>query len=249
LRSYLEAGAEAMRDGDNSSAANAFRQALVVDPRSLSALNNLGIVLSRLGKPAEAIPLYEKGLVIRPGEPITTRNLAIAYFKTQRYAPAWQLLRPMTLKYPEDFQILDLAGLSLFALDRYSEAAKYMERASRLQASDLETLDMLGKAYLRTKNYKALTDVFARIMLVNPESASAHVLMATAYEQMDEEPDAVKEYLAAQKSDTHFMGVHSGLGLIYSKQGQSGAAEKEFRAELSSYPTDPSRIVFSGRFS
>jgi Tfp pilus assembly protein PilF len=98
---------------------------------------------------------------------------------------------------------------------------------------------MLGKAYLRTKNYKALTDVFARIMQVNPESASAHVLMATAYEQMDEKSNAIKEYLAAEKSDPNFMGVHSGLGILYSKQGKTDLAEKEFRAELARYPTDP----------
>jgi tetratricopeptide (TPR) repeat protein len=239
LRSHLEQGTEAMRNGDNSSAAEDFRGALAIDPHSLAALNNLGIVLSRLGQPGEAIPLYVRALAVRPHDPTTSRNLAIAYFKTQRYAPAWQLLRPLAVKYPNDFQILDLAGLSLFALDRYLEAAQYLERASRLQTSDLETLDMLGKAYLRTKNYKALTDVFARIMRLNPESASAHVLMATADEQMDKKPDAVKEYLAAQTSDTHFMGVHSGLGLLYSQQGETEAAEKEFRAELSTYPTDP----------
>ncbi len=124
-----------MHGGNNAFAADAFRHALAIDPHSLSALNNLGIVLSRLGKPAEAIPLYEKALAIRPDDS-TKRNLAIAYFKAQRYAPAWHTLRPMTLKYPNDFQILDLAGLSLFALDRYSEAAGYLERASRLQPSD-----------------------------------------------------------------------------------------------------------------
>jgi tetratricopeptide (TPR) repeat protein len=239
LQSYLKAGTEAMHNGNNASAADAFRHALDIDPRSLSALNNLGIVLSRLGKPAEAIPLYERALAIRAADPTTKRNLAIAYFKAQRYTSAWQTLRPMTLKYPNDFQILDLAGLSLFALDRYSEAAGYLERASRLQSSDIETLDMLGKAYLRTKNYKALTNVFARIMQLNPESASAHVLMATAYEQKDEIPEGIREYEAAAKSDPTFAGVHSGLGLLYSKLGKTDAAEAEFRAELSRYPTDP----------
>lgn len=84
LQLHLAAGIEAMREGDNSSAADQFRRALAVDPGSLSALNNLGIVLSRLGKAGEAIRLYKKALVIRPGDPATARNLAIAYFKTQR---------------------------------------------------------------------------------------------------------------------------------------------------------------------
>src|SRR5258707_7588409 len=113
LHSYLEHATEAMHKGDNADAEETLRRALKIDPHSLAALNNLGIVLARMGKPAEAIPLYEEALKIHPDDPSTKRNLAIAYFKAQRYLRAWRLLRPLTEKYPTDFQILDLAGLSL----------------------------------------------------------------------------------------------------------------------------------------
>src|SRR5580693_451433 len=83
LHSYLEHASEAMHKGELATAAEALRQALTIDPHSLVALNNLGIVLSREGKPAEAIPLYEAALKVRPNEAGTERNLAIAYFKAQ----------------------------------------------------------------------------------------------------------------------------------------------------------------------
>src|ERR1700693_2242882 len=166
LHTYLKHAAEAMHKGDNAAAAEDLRRALKIDPHSLAALNNLGIVLARMGRPAEAVPLYESALKIHPDDPSTKRNLAIAYFKAQRYSRAWRLLEPMATKYPDDFQILDLAGLSLFALDRYPEAAGYLERANHIEPSDLETLDMLGRAYLRMKNNKALGSVFARIVEV-----------------------------------------------------------------------------------
>ena len=239
LHADLERAADAMHKGELSVAAESLRQALRIDPHSLAALNNLGIVLSREGKPAEAIPLYEEALKVRPGDQATQRNLAVAYFKAQRYRSAWSLLQPMAVAYPNDFQILDLAGLSLFALDRYPEAAKYLERANQAQPSDLETLDMLGKAYLRMKDYKALTSVFARIMQVNPNSAPAHIMMATAYDQMDNRPEAIKEYQAAAAADPTFTGVHSGLGFEYWRQGDNDLAEKEFRAELQRFPNDP----------
>ena len=239
LHSYLEHAAEAMHKGDNEAAAEALRRGLEIDPHSLAALNNLGIVLARMGKPAEAIPLYETALKFHPEDPSTKRNLAIAYFKAQRYAPAWRLLRPMAAKYPTDFQVLDLAGLSLFALDRYPEAASYLERANQVQPSDLETLDMLGKAYLRMKDRKALTSVFTRIMQVNPNSASAHIMMATAYEEADNRPEAIKEYQAAERADPNFAGVHSGLGRLYWQAGDFQLAESELREELRRFPNDP----------
>src|ERR1700683_5105086 len=106
LHSELERAADAMHKGELADAAKALRQALTIDPHSLAALNNLGIVLSREGKPAEAIPLYEEALKVRPGDAATKRNLAIAYFKAQQYAPAWRLLRPLSIDYPTDFKIL-----------------------------------------------------------------------------------------------------------------------------------------------
>jgi len=239
LHAYLAQASEAMRKGDNATAADILKRALAIDPHSVPALNNLAIVLARLGQPNEAIPLYERALKVRPDDPVTKRNLAIAYFKAQRYAEAWRLLKTMAQAHSADFQILELSGLALFALDRYPEAVQYLERTSRLQPSDLETLDVLGKAYLHMKDYKALTSVFTRIMEVNPDSAAGHVMMGTAYDQMLQEDDALKEFQAAAKADRNFMGVHSGLALLYWKQGNVELAEQEFRSELRRFPADP----------
>src|SRR5579863_3112115 len=96
---------------------------------------------------------------------------------------------------------------------------------------NMETLDMLGKAYLRMKDYKALTSVFTRIMQVNPNSASAHIMMGTAYDQMSNRPEAIKEYQAAVAADPNFTGAHSGLGFEYWREGENELAEKEFRTE------------------
>ena len=131
LHSYLEQAAEAMHKGDLAAADETLRRALAIDPHSMTALNNLGIVLAREGKPAEAIPLYQQALKVRPEDLATKRNLAVAYFKAQRYRSGWTLLQPMAAANPKDFQILDLAGLCLFALDRYPEAAQYLERANQ----------------------------------------------------------------------------------------------------------------------
>ena len=245
LRSLLLQGIQAMHQGDNASAEKSFRQTLAIDPNSLDALNNLAIVLSRSGRPAEAVPFYKKALSIRP-DPGTRRNLAIAFFKSQKYADAWRILRPMAAMPSADFQVLDLAGFSLVALERYQEAAQYLERANQKQPTDLETLDMLGKAYLHDKNYKALTSVFSRIMQTNPNSASAHMMMGTAYDQMDQRADAIKEYQLAEKADPSLAGVHSGLGYLYFRQGDNDSAEKEFRAELNRFPDDPSSNCYLG---
>ena len=74
LHTYLQQASEAMHKNDNAVAAAALRHALKIDPHSLAALNNLGIVLGRMGKPAEAIPLYEDALKFHPDDPSTERT-------------------------------------------------------------------------------------------------------------------------------------------------------------------------------
>jgi Tfp pilus assembly protein PilF len=98
---------------------------------------------------------------------------------------------------------------------------------------------MLGKAYLKTKNYKALPSVFERILKIKPNSASAHVMMGTAYDGMSDRDNALKEYQAAAQADPNFQGVHSGLGYLYWRQGDSDRAGNEMRAELEHHPGDP----------
>jgi Flp pilus assembly protein TadD len=97
---------------------------------------------------------------------------------------------------------------------------------------------MMGQAYLRAANYKAVTDVFGRIMAIDPNSAEAHVMMGTAYDKMFQQSKALDEYEAAEQVDPNFPGVHSGLGQIYWKQGNLDSAETEFREELRRFPAD-----------
>ena len=52
-------------------------------------------------------------------------------------------------------------------------------------------------------------------------------------------PDAIKEYQAAIEADPNFMGAHSGLGFQYWRESENELAEKEFRAELQRFPSDP----------
>ena len=96
-----------------------------------------------------------------------------------------------------------------------------------------------GQGLFERKDYKPLPGVFERIMKIDPNSASAHVMMGTACDQMSDWPNAITEYQAAVAADSRFMGAHSGLGHLYWRQGDVENAEKEMRAELEHFPNDP----------
>lgn len=231
-------GSRALQGGDNAAAEKSFRKALVLAPESVEILNNLAISLARQGRDSEAISLYTHALKLKPGDPITSRNLGVAYFRAHRYQEARPLLESFAKANPT-FQSLGLTGIDLFALDQYSAAVAYLERASSLGPSDIPTLDILGKAYWREKNYSGVTSVFNRIMAIDPESPEAHFMLGLAYDAGYREQEALKEFQAALAADPKYPGIHSSLGLIDWREHKVPEAEAEFREELASYPNDP----------
>jgi tetratricopeptide (TPR) repeat protein len=238
MQDLVATGSRALQQGDNETAERAFRQALEQHPNSIELLNNLAISLARQEKNDEAISLYERALKLKPGDPVTRRNIGVAYFRAHRYKDAYPFLEYFSNTTPS-FQALDLTGLDLFALDRYREASAYLERALQLQPNDLPTLDMLGKAYWRANDYPNVTRVFTRIMAVNPNSAEAHFMLGLAYDQMSQEDNALKEFQAALAADPTYPGVHTNLGLLDWRAHDLERAAVEFQQELSRYPTDP----------
>lgn len=243
---WVAQGSHALQAGDNRTAEEAFSRALALDPKSVELLNNLAISVARQGRDDEAISLYQQALKLRENDPITQRNLGVAYFRAHRYQEALPLLRSFAAATPT-FQSLDLAGLDLFALNRFSAAAGYLERASRLQPDDLPTLDILGKAYWRTKNYKGVTQVFDRIMAIDPNSPEAHFMLGMAYDIEYEEQKAFDEFQAALAADPNFPAVHSSLGLIDYREHKVPEAVAEFKQELARNPQDPVSNYMMGR--
>ena len=54
--------------------------------------------------------------------------------------------------------------------------------------------------------------------------------MGTANDEMSKRTEALEEFQAAEKVDPNFMGVHSGLGLLYWHRGEIDQAFTEISA-------------------
>ena len=64
-----------------SRAADAFREAIMRDPAAVIARANLGAVLLRLDRPAEALNAYEQAIALSPGLAPLHRGAARALFQ------------------------------------------------------------------------------------------------------------------------------------------------------------------------
>ncbi|MDD5156146.1 MAG: tetratricopeptide repeat protein, partial [Candidatus Omnitrophica bacterium] len=65
-----------------------FKKALELNPRSVNAFNNLGILYFELGKKEDSHSFFKKAFEINPDSPVALYNLAVAYYYRKEYGLA-----------------------------------------------------------------------------------------------------------------------------------------------------------------
>jgi len=86
----------------NDMARICYEKALELDPSDEWALNNIGAILQKEGKWAEALTYYETAYAARKGDNNhILHNLAWAYYHCKNYKKAWSLYSKLIHEYPD----------------------------------------------------------------------------------------------------------------------------------------------------
>src|SRR5262249_19217958 len=122
---------------------------------------------------------------------------------------------------------------SYLALDQFEESVQHWQRLLQIKPRDLEVLYNLAQAYSRFSS--SLFEEMGRIGL---HSAEAHRLQAEWFESQDRPVIAIEEYAKAAELRPDWEGIHSAIGSVYIKLGDSEKAAKAFEEELKIAPED-----------
>jgi tetratricopeptide (TPR) repeat protein len=114
-------------------ALDALTTAVRLDPRLAPALVNLGWLLNRMGRTAEAIPHFQKAVEIDPGNSRALAQLGAAYISLDRAAEAEKVLRQALAISPGDPEILMHLGRALMDSGRETEARQYLDQFQKIQ--------------------------------------------------------------------------------------------------------------------
>lgn len=114
--------------------AAASRAALKDDPEmkyqssnlGIGATGNLGLCLTNLGRPEEAVECYQRSLQLFAP---TFFNLGLAQFKLRRFEEALENFQLAAKIHPNDAEYFDLVGNALSELGRKTEAMAALERS------------------------------------------------------------------------------------------------------------------------
>jgi tetratricopeptide (TPR) repeat protein/peroxiredoxin len=156
--------------------------------------NNLGLLATREGRTAEAIPYFQEALKLNPDHLIALENLGNAYRQQKKWDDARILLERAVAVGPGDPEANYSLGMVFAQLDDSERAYEYLQRALKFRPDYPEALNNLGVLYLRTGRRDQAVASFEECIRVAPDFDQSYLNLARVY-ALEGAPDKAKSVL------------------------------------------------------
>ena len=216
-----------------------FRAIVALDPNSVDARGNLGVLLFFQGAYADAIPQLKAALKLRP---TLWKIQAVLGMAERRTGDSKSALSNLEKAFPrlQEQKIQIEAGMELIeihtAAGDLDKAAATVSALHTRYPTDIEVLYASYRIYSDLSGESMLS-----LSLVAPESARMHQLMAHELERHGDDEAAIRNYREALKLDPRLPGLHFELAEMLNASSavtEQQEAEGEYKAALSVNPFD-----------
>ena len=146
-------------------------------------------------------------------------------------------------KDPHDAIALYNLASSLAGQHKYTGAIAAFQRLLIVHPHDERALNGLGASFDNSGDWQQAQKIFTESIAAHPNSCDSRFNLASLDLKHDRPADAEQHFRAMLQHCAGDAGAHSGLGAALLAEGQSDAAQAEFRRALSIDPHDFSRFI------
>ncbi len=224
--------AELENRGQIDAAIAGWKELLATHPGEARIHNNLGTALTRAGRPAEAIPEFEKAVELNPYYLHVYFNLGRALLVAGRPDSAI-LAFERGLQYDPEFADLHYhLGLALASKNRIDEAKTEYDKALEINPKDANARFALGVALASQGNGDAATIEYREALRLNPQNELTHLNLGVALEEKGDFDGAIVAYREALRLDPKDEMAHYHLGVSLGEKGDWDGEVAEEREAL-----------------
>jgi tetratricopeptide (TPR) repeat protein len=223
------------KQGKLEDAAAEYRRFLELAPRSWEARSNLGVVYAQLGRFDDAVTQYREALALRPSAVAVRYNLSAALYKAARFADAAAELEAVLKAQPDHPGAPLLLADCRLLLGEWKAVIAILDPLVERDPGNRAVLYMLGTALMRDRQYDRGQRVLDRI-LRQGDSAEAHLVLALASREANDDIAAEKELRRALELDPSLPTANGTLGDVLVRMGEGAAAVQALRRELEVNP-------------
>ncbi len=218
-RALVNLGVDLADAGRLPESAQAYANALRINPRAVDAEHNLGLVLARMGRPDQAIIHYRNALRLSPDYIPAHAALANLLVKTKATIPdAITEFAALVRLQPDSAEAHLNLGKAYIVDEQHAQFAPALAQfqiAARLAPDDPEAFFSLGDALTKEG------------MAASPAGAPFFT-------------EAVAQYSLALKIKPDYARARGGFAFCLMRLGRYGEAVREYQAALRLDPTEKS---------
>ncbi|MCZ4281936.1 tetratricopeptide repeat protein [Kiloniella laminariae] len=201
-RPMIRIGEILIRQGEHLAAGQAYRQALVVEPKNTEAKRGLGVSFLSRGQVDLAIEQFSEGLAIEKDSKLLN-VMGVAYDKKEERQTAQKYYREGLEMDPDNLTLRSNLGLSLAHAGQHNEAITLLYAVSKEPRATIAHRQMLAMAYTLAGDLEAAeqtsridmddADVAQRMRYfgsLNPSESTSkkHPTLAVTVEAIESEP-------------------------------------------------------------
>ena len=168
----------AYASGDYATSLAQFQVAIEKNPQDADSLSNLGQVLVRLNRPADAIPYLQRAVAIAPDRWAYQFNLARALGLMGRMAESIQTYRQAQALFPDDYVTAFNLALALHKNGDEAGAVEQYQKAITLHPEDASFRKALGMSYERLQKRAEAAAAYQEYLRLSPEAGDADTVRA-----------------------------------------------------------------------
>jgi len=160
-----------------SLAEKTYLKVLKIDHRNLTAYNRLGFIYAYMGNFSDAIECFKIVVDAKPNAN-AYQNLGMVYFKNQNFTKAATVLEKAAELKPEPQRLVALARVYR-VINKYSLQISALEKALDLDKNNIRIMQLLAEAYLHHRDKKKATNLFRKILKIDPQNIRARQELAS----------------------------------------------------------------------
>ena len=227
------------RAGDCHSAVSQFllsKSALGDHPTSLEAY---GYCLFKLGRTADAIPVFRQLIPLLPGQAYPSYDLAVLLVATHEDQEAIQVLEPFLTPDQTDADILSLASQAYEATGKTPEAVTLQRQAIVANPTDPANYVRFAVLCLTHDSFQVGIDMLNAGLKHIHDNASLYLSRGVLDIQIGEFEKAEADFKMAEQLDSsHTVAAYAGDLAIIQRNNPNVALAK-VRQQLKAHPRDP----------
>jgi len=184
-------------------------QAVDIQPKNKSALNNLGTTYKELGEFKEAIKTFEKVLDIDPDHTNANYNLGLVFYNLRDLKTSKSYLKKtVTIQKNYAAAFISLGNVHV-DLKEYNEAVSSYKSAIEINPNIVSAHNNLGLVYRDLNDYKNAINCYQKAIEIKFDYASSHHNLGLAYKELGEFEKSIKSHeLAIKYEPENLMNYH-----------------------------------------